>query len=122
MVRVRRTGTGDLATIGVCPACWNIPERRADLLVQLGKMGLEVAHRDDRPGAPTGRASPTPPAAATPACRAIPGSASPWPARLCRAGQSRARQGDARLRADFQLSGAGRDMASCSSRLDRLRM
>jgi hypothetical protein len=58
MVRVRRTGTGDLATIGVCPACWNIPERRADLLVQLGKMGLEVAHRDDlaggsyRPGKP----------------------------------------------------------------------
>ena len=45
MVRVRRTGTGDLATIGVCPACWNLPERRADLLVQLGKMGLEVAHR-----------------------------------------------------------------------------
>ena len=58
MVRVRRTGTGDLATIGVCPACWNIPERRADLLVQLGKMGLEGAHRDDlaggsyRPGKP----------------------------------------------------------------------
>jgi len=48
MVRVRRTGTRDLATIGVCPACWNIPERRAVLLVQLAKMGLEVAHRDDR--------------------------------------------------------------------------
>jgi hypothetical protein len=48
MVRVRRTGTGDLATIGVCPACWNIPERRAVLLVQLAKMRLEVAHRDDR--------------------------------------------------------------------------
>jgi hypothetical protein len=48
MVRVRRTGTRDLATVGVCPACWNIPERRAVLLVQLAKMGLEVAHRDDR--------------------------------------------------------------------------
>ena len=58
MVRVRRAGTGELATIGVCPACWNIPERRRTLLVQLAKMGLEVAHRDDlaegafRPGKP----------------------------------------------------------------------
>ncbi len=58
MVRVRRSGTRDLATIGVCPACWNIPERRTALLVQLAKMGLEVAHRDDlaggayRPGKP----------------------------------------------------------------------
>ncbi len=58
MVRVRWSGTRDLATIGVCPACWNIPERRAVLLVQLGKLGLEVAHRDDlaegayRPGKP----------------------------------------------------------------------
>jgi hypothetical protein len=48
MVRVRRTATRDLNTVGVCPACWNIPERRAVLLVQLAKMGLEVAHRDDR--------------------------------------------------------------------------
>ncbi len=48
MVRVRQIGTRDLATIGVCPACWNIPERREALLVQLAKMGLEVAHRDDR--------------------------------------------------------------------------
>jgi hypothetical protein len=48
MVRVRRSGTRDLATVGVCPACWNIPERRAVLLVQLAKMDLEVAHRDDR--------------------------------------------------------------------------
>lgn len=48
MVRVRWTGTRELATIGVCPACWNIAERRAALLVALGKMGLEVAHRDDR--------------------------------------------------------------------------
>ena len=50
MVRVRRVGTRDLATVGVCPACWNIPERRRILLAQLAKMGLEVAHRDDRDG------------------------------------------------------------------------
>jgi hypothetical protein len=48
MVRVRRISTHDLATVGVCPACWNIPERRAALLAQLARMGLEVAHRDDR--------------------------------------------------------------------------
>jgi hypothetical protein len=48
MVRVRRLASGELATAGVCPACWNIPERRRMLLVQLAKMGLEVAHRDDR--------------------------------------------------------------------------
>jgi hypothetical protein len=58
MVRVRSTKTRELSTIGVCPACWNIPERRAALLIQLAKMGLEVAHRDDlsdgayRPGKP----------------------------------------------------------------------
>ena len=58
MVRVRQLSTRDLATIGVCPACWNIPERRRSLLVQLAKMGLEVVHRDDlaegvyRPGKP----------------------------------------------------------------------
>jgi hypothetical protein len=48
MVRVRRLATRDLITAGVCPACWNIPERRRTLLVQLAKMGLEVVHRDDR--------------------------------------------------------------------------
>jgi len=47
MVRVRRRATGELATAGVCPACWNIRERRRDLLIQLDKMGLEVAHRED---------------------------------------------------------------------------
>ena len=47
MVRVRKTQNGDLATIGVCPACWNIKERRRDLLIQLKKMELEVVHRDD---------------------------------------------------------------------------
>jgi hypothetical protein len=73
MVRVRRTGTRDLATIGVCPACWNIPERRAVLLVQLAKMGLEVAHRDDlaegtyRPGKPH-----------APGCRYTRLPADPW--------------------------------------------
>jgi predicted DsbA family dithiol-disulfide isomerase len=47
MVRVRKTKNGDLATIGVCPACWNIKERRRDLLIQLKKLELEVVHRDD---------------------------------------------------------------------------
>jgi hypothetical protein len=47
MIRVRRRKTGELATAGVCPACWNIRERRRDLLTQLDKMGLEVAHRED---------------------------------------------------------------------------
>lgn len=48
MVRVRKVRTRDLVTAGMCPACWNIPERRRVLLVQLEKMGLEVVHRDDR--------------------------------------------------------------------------
>lgn len=47
MVRVRKIKTGDLATIGVCPACWNIKSRRRDLLVQLKKMDLETVHRED---------------------------------------------------------------------------
>lgn len=47
MVRVRNRKSRDLATIGVCPACWNIKQRRRDLLIQLAKMGLEVVHRDD---------------------------------------------------------------------------
>jgi hypothetical protein len=73
MVRVRRIGTRDLATIGVCPACWNIPERRAALLVSLAKMKLEVAHRDDlaegiyRPGKPH-----------SPGCRHSRLPADPW--------------------------------------------
>ena len=58
MVRVRRVKTRDLLTAGLCPACWNIPERRKILLAQMAKMGLEVVHRDDlaegiyRPGKP----------------------------------------------------------------------
>lgn len=48
MVRVRRLGTQELATAGFCPACWNAPERRRDLLRQLAKLGYEVVHRDDR--------------------------------------------------------------------------
>jgi hypothetical protein len=58
MVRVRWLASRELATIGVCPACWNIRERRTVLLAQLAKLGLEVAHRDDlaggtyRPGKP----------------------------------------------------------------------
>jgi hypothetical protein len=48
MVRVRSLKTAEPATIGVCPACWNIRERRRVLLVQLKKMGYEPAYRDDR--------------------------------------------------------------------------
>jgi hypothetical protein len=48
MVRVRSLKTREPATIGVCPACWNIRERRRVLLVQLEKMGYEPAFRDDR--------------------------------------------------------------------------
>lgn len=48
MVRVRTIKDRDLTTIGVCPACWNIKNRRMVLLVQLKKMGLEVVHKDDK--------------------------------------------------------------------------
>ena len=48
MVRVRYLDDRRLATIAVCPACWNIPERRNVLLTKLKKMGLEAAFRDDR--------------------------------------------------------------------------
>lgn len=47
MVRVRYSGTHDRATVGVCPGCWNIRERRKVLLLKLEKMGLEVVHKDD---------------------------------------------------------------------------
>jgi hypothetical protein len=79
MVRVRRLATRDLLTVGVCPACWNIPDRRRTLLVQLAKMGLEVAHRDDqaegsyRPGKPH-----------APGCRYSRLASDPWQ-RLARA-------------------------------------
>ena len=48
MVRVRRLQDRELATIAVCPACWNIRERREVLLAKLAKMNLEVVHRDDQ--------------------------------------------------------------------------
>ena len=48
MVRVRRVRTGELATAGVCPACWNTRERRHLLSAQLEKRGLVVAHPADR--------------------------------------------------------------------------
>lgn len=47
MVRVRYKKSKDLATIGVCPACWNIKKRREALLMKLNKMDLEVVHKDD---------------------------------------------------------------------------
>jgi hypothetical protein len=48
MVRVRRVRTGELATAGVCPACWNTRERRSLLSAQLEKQGLVVSHAADR--------------------------------------------------------------------------
>lgn len=47
MIRVRNTKNKELATIGVCPACWNIKERRKYLLIQLDKMELEIVHNED---------------------------------------------------------------------------
>jgi hypothetical protein len=46
-IRVRIKGTGDLATVGVCPACWNNPERRRELHAQLDLRGLETVHGGD---------------------------------------------------------------------------
>jgi len=48
MIRVRHRETRDPATIGVCPACFNLHTRREALLRQLEKMGYEVAYREDR--------------------------------------------------------------------------
>ncbi|RPJ08114.1 MAG: hypothetical protein EHM28_05195 [Spirochaetaceae bacterium] len=47
MVRVRQEETHESATIGVCPACWNIPERRAVLLAKLARLSYEPAFKDD---------------------------------------------------------------------------
>jgi hypothetical protein len=48
MVRVRSLATRDPATIGVCPACFNLKKRREVLLARLTKMGYEVVHPYDR--------------------------------------------------------------------------
>ncbi len=48
MVRVRSLATREPATIGVCPACFNLKERREVLLVSLRRMGYEVVHPHDR--------------------------------------------------------------------------
>lgn len=47
MVRVKNLLTGELATIGVCPACFNLRERRDSLLLQLRRLGYEVAYKED---------------------------------------------------------------------------
>ena len=47
MIRVRNIKTRDPATIGVCPGCWNIKERRKVLLIKLKKINLEVVHKYD---------------------------------------------------------------------------
>jgi hypothetical protein len=48
MVRVRSLATREPATVGVCPACFNLKQRREALLIQLAKLGYEVAHPHDR--------------------------------------------------------------------------
>jgi len=47
MVRVKNILTGELATIAVCPACFNLRERRAKLLFQLRHLGYQVAYQKD---------------------------------------------------------------------------
>ncbi len=47
MVFVRSPDTGESATIGVCPACWNIRSRRKTLLLKLKNMGYTVQHKND---------------------------------------------------------------------------
>jgi hypothetical protein len=47
MVHVRSLKSGEPATIGVCPACWNIKKRRKVLLAKLKSMGYAVQHKAD---------------------------------------------------------------------------
>ncbi|MEW5814228.1 MAG: hypothetical protein AB1798_02380 [Spirochaetota bacterium] len=47
MIRVRYIDTHEPATIGVCPGCWNIRDRREVLLIKLKKMGLEIVFKGD---------------------------------------------------------------------------
>ncbi|HVP17916.1 MAG TPA: hypothetical protein VMU36_02905 [Spirochaetia bacterium] len=47
LLRVRKSTTGRFATVGVCPACWNIPARRKTLLAKLAQRGLVVVHGED---------------------------------------------------------------------------
>jgi len=49
MVHVRSAKSGAPATIGVCPACWNIKKRRKVLLEKLKTMGYAVQHKADLP-------------------------------------------------------------------------
>ncbi len=44
---IRKGTAGRFATVGVCPACWNIPARRKTLLAQLAQRGLVVVHGED---------------------------------------------------------------------------
>lgn len=46
-VAVHKGTTGRFATVGVCPACWNIPARRKALLAGLARRGLVVVHGED---------------------------------------------------------------------------
>ncbi len=46
-VRVSKGTTGQWATVGVCPACWNDPARRKTLLAELAERGFAVVHSED---------------------------------------------------------------------------
>jgi len=46
-VRVSKGATGQLVTVGVCPACWNVPARRKTLLAELASRGFAVVHSED---------------------------------------------------------------------------
>ncbi len=46
-VDVRLTATGRLATVGVCPGCWNSREVRPLLLARLAARGMAVVHGAD---------------------------------------------------------------------------
>ncbi|HTP58684.1 MAG TPA: hypothetical protein VMM82_07175, partial [Spirochaetia bacterium] len=46
-VRVSKGATASLTTVGVCPACWNVPARRKTLLAELASRGFAVVHSED---------------------------------------------------------------------------
>jgi hypothetical protein len=46
-IDVRRARTGRLATVGVCPGCWNSRSVRPKLLAELAARGLAVVHGAD---------------------------------------------------------------------------
>jgi hypothetical protein len=47
LIRVRDARTGELATAGVCPGCWDSHIFRPLLLAKLAEKGLAVVHGAD---------------------------------------------------------------------------